>query len=134
MSVVLAAVARCSPSARIRSSSQRSYLAAVTPELVRVDLAAHRLPNRLVLPGAGRSASPALGLEWMLDGAPPLVPRSQRSRSRGSCCCSGSFDGMGMGDVKLAAALGLASPTVAIAVLTPVIAFLVGGIAARRSC
>ena len=32
------------------------YLAAVTPELVRVDLREHRLPNRLVLPGV------ALGL------------------------------------------------------------------------
>jgi prepilin signal peptidase PulO-like enzyme (type II secretory pathway) len=37
---------------------------------------------------------------------------------------------MGMGDVKLAAALGLASPTLAIALGSPLIAFLLGGVVA----
>jgi leader peptidase (prepilin peptidase)/N-methyltransferase len=36
--------------------------------------------------------------------------------------------GMGMGDVKLGAALGLASWTPAVAVRSPVIAFLIGGL------
>jgi leader peptidase (prepilin peptidase)/N-methyltransferase len=36
--------------------------------------------------------------------------------------------GMGMGDVKLATALGLASWSLSVAVLSPVVAFLVGGV------
>jgi leader peptidase (prepilin peptidase)/N-methyltransferase len=98
-------------------------LAAVTPELVRVDLREHRLPNRMVVPGivaglvaavAGWSALPVLagvafaGFLWLL----------------------GLRGGVGMGDVKLAALLGLASPTLAVAVAAPLVAFLLGGVAA----
>jgi len=36
--------------------------------------------------------------------------------------------GMGLGDVKLVAVIGLASPTLAIAVLAPLAAFVLGGI------
>jgi leader peptidase (prepilin peptidase)/N-methyltransferase len=38
--------------------------------------------------------------------------------------------GMGMGDVKLAAVLGLASPTSVIAFASPLLAFLLGGVVA----
>jgi leader peptidase (prepilin peptidase)/N-methyltransferase len=38
--------------------------------------------------------------------------------------------GMGMGDVKLAAVLGLASPTATVAIASPLLAFLTGGVAA----
>ena len=40
--------------------------------------------------------------------------------------------GIGMGDVKLAALLGLASPTMAIALVAPLAGFLLGGIVASR--
>ena len=99
------------------------YLAAVTPELARVDLREHRLPNRMVVPGLavglvacalGRSAVPVLaalafgGFLWLL----------------------GIAGGIGMGDVKLAALIGLGSPSLAIAVTAPLAAFVLGGVAA----
>jgi leader peptidase (prepilin peptidase)/N-methyltransferase len=99
------------------------YIAAVAPELTRVDLREHRLPNRMVLPGlvAGVIAA-ALG--WSLV---PLVAALAYAGLLGILAIAG---GIGMGDVKLAALLGLASPTLAVAVAAPLAAFVLGGVAA----
>jgi leader peptidase (prepilin peptidase)/N-methyltransferase len=124
-------------------------LAAVAPRLVRVDLAEHRLPNRLVTPallagvvGFGLSwlapswlalSWPALSWpapSWPAPGVPALVPLLAGAIYAGALFMLALAGGMGMGDVKLAAALGLASPTAAIALTSPVLAFVFGGVAA----
>ncbi|MES1212859.1 MAG: hypothetical protein ABUT11_04865, partial [Leifsonia sp.] len=48
-------------------------LAAVTPPLARVDLAEHRLPNRMVVPALLAGVA-GLGLSWLGSGVPPVVP------------------------------------------------------------
>ena len=106
------------------------YLAAVTPELVRIDLREHRLPNRIVRAGNRRRARGGRALVGR-DGEPPLVPLVAALATRGSArSCSRLGGGIGMGDVKLAALIGLASPTIAIALAAPLAAFLLGGVAA----
>lgn len=104
-------------------------VAAVAPPLARVDLAEHRLPNRLVLPALAAGVV-GLGVGWLVSGVPPLVPLLAAAIYAGLLFVFALFGGMGMGDVKLAAALGLAAPTVTIAVLSPLLAFLLGGVAA----
>ena len=104
-------------------------VAAVAPALVRVDLAEHRLPNRLVVPAIAAGGAGLL-LSWPVSGELPLVPLLAALIYGGVLFVLALFDGMGMGDVKLAAALGLASPTVMVALASPLIAFLLGGIAA----
>ncbi len=105
------------------------YVAAVAPELSRIDLAEHRLPNRLVVPGLVVGVLAAAG-SWATNGTPPLVPLVAGVAYGGLLFVFALFGGMGMGDVKLAAVLGLASPTVAIAIASPLIAFLIGGVVA----
>lgn len=104
-------------------------VAAVAPPLARVDLAEHRLPNRLVVP-ALLAGVVALGASWLVSGVPPLIPLLAGASYAGVLFVLALFGGMGMGDVKLAAALGLASPTLAIALGSSLLAFLVGGVAA----
>ena len=104
-------------------------VAAVAPSLVRVDLAEHRLPNRLVVPALIAGVA-GLGLSWPASGAPPLVPLIAGAGYGGVLLVLALFGGVGMGDVKLAATLGLASPTLAVAVLSPLLAFLAGGVGA----
>lgn len=101
------------------------YLAAVTPELVRVDLREHRLPNRLVLPGIAIGLA-AAAIQWAETGT--LVPLIAGTAYFTFLFVLNLTGGMGMGDVKLGAVLGLASSTTALAVLSPVIAFLLGGL------
>lgn len=105
------------------------YVAAVAPELTRIDLAEHRLPNRLVVPGliVGLLAA---GGSWATTGVFPLVPLVAAVAYAGVLFLFALGGGLGMGDVKLAAALGLASPTSVIAVASPLLAFLLGGVAA----
>jgi leader peptidase (prepilin peptidase)/N-methyltransferase len=103
------------------------YLAAVTPWLVASDIRRHRLPNVLVLPGVGIGLLACAG-EWLASGRPPLVPLIAGAAYCGFLLLLNLVGGMGMGDVKLAAALGLASWNLSVAVLSPVVAFLVGGI------
>ncbi len=102
------------------------YVAAVAPELTRIDLAEHRLPNRLVVPGLGVGLLAAAG-SWATTGAPPVVPLVAALAYGGLLFLFALGGGMGMGDVKLAAVLGLASPTTTVAIASPVLAFLVGG-------
>ncbi|WP_213813771.1 A24 family peptidase [Glaciihabitans sp. dw_435] len=103
------------------------YLAAITPALVRTDLREHRLPNRLVVPGIAIGAL-TIAATWVDSGSPPLVPLVAAACYSGFLLALSWRGGMGAGDVKLAAALGLASWTPTVAVLSPVIAFLAGGI------
>jgi leader peptidase (prepilin peptidase) / N-methyltransferase len=104
------------------------YLGAVSPLLVRVDLREHRLPNRVVLPAIALGLLACAG-EWMLSGRIPAVPLVAALAYSGFLLVFSLLGGMGMGDVKLAAALGLASQNLSVAILSPVLAFLAGGIA-----
>jgi len=105
------------------------YVAATAPELSRIDLTEHRLPNRLVVPGLGLGVLAAAG-SWVTTGVPPLVPLLAALGYAGLLFLFALGGGMGMGDVKLAAVLGLAAPTATVAIASPVIAFLTGGVAA----
>jgi leader peptidase (prepilin peptidase)/N-methyltransferase len=104
-------------------------LAVVAPELVRIDVAEQRLPNRLVLPTLGLGVV-AFAAGWVVSGAPSVVPAVAAVAVGGGFVVLALFGGIGMGDAKLAAALGLASPTVGIALLSPLLAFTIGGVAA----
>ena len=103
-----------------------TYLAAVTPWLVAIDVREHRLPNVLVLPGVGVGLLAGAG-EWVESGRLPMAPLLAGCAYPGFLLVMHLVGGMGMGDVKLGAALGLASWSPSIAILSPVVAFLVGG-------
>jgi leader peptidase (prepilin peptidase) / N-methyltransferase len=105
------------------------YLAAVAPALTATDLREHRLPNRVVLPGIAVGLS-AAALSWLATGIQPVVPLAAGAAFALFLLLLGIRGGMGMGDVKLAAVIGLASPTLTVAVLAPLLAFLAGGVAA----
>jgi len=104
-------------------------LAVVTPWLAGIDIREHRLPNRLVVPAILAGILSCVG-EWIVAGDPPIVPLVTGAGYPAFLLMLRVTGGMGMGDVKLGAALGLASWNVSIAVLSPVIAFLVGGLVA----
>ena len=104
-------------------------LAAVAPQLVAIDLAEHRLPNRLVVP-ALTAGVVGLAVGWVAGGDPPIVPALAAAVGGGVFLVLAVFGGVGMGDAKLVAALGLASPTVGVAILSPLLAFTLGGVAA----
>jgi leader peptidase (prepilin peptidase)/N-methyltransferase len=103
-------------------------IAAVAPPLVRADVAEHRLPNRLVIP-ALLSGLAGLAVSWLATGSAPLLPLLAAAGFAGFLLLFAMAGGMGMGDVKLSAALGLAAPTLSVAILSPVLAFLLGGVA-----
>ena len=105
------------------------YLAAVTPWLLAIDIREHRLPNGFVVPALAAGVVACAG-EWIATGRPPLVPVSAGVAYAGFLLLLHAVGGMGMGDVKLGGALGLASWNLTIAVLSPVIAFLIGGLVA----
>jgi leader peptidase (prepilin peptidase)/N-methyltransferase len=105
------------------------YLAAVTPWLAATDIREHRLPNVLVVPAI------AIGLvtcaaEWINTAHPPLTPLIAGIAYPAFLLLLHLTGGMGMGDVKLGAALGLSSWSAPVAILSPVVAFLVGGFVA----
>lgn len=103
------------------------WLAIVTPRLVDVDLAQHRLPDAVVLPGY-----PVVLAALALDGRDPLPALLEGGAYGLVLLLLHVAGGMGLGDVKLAPLLGaLASGLVpGGALLALVIAFLAGGIAA----
>lgn len=107
------------------------YVAAITPELVRIDRAERRLPNRIVIPGYGIAAV-ALTLQWAITATPPVVPVVAGIGTFAVLFVLAIVGGMGMGDVKLGGVLGLAAGSVGItaAVLSLVMAFVLGGMAA----
>ena len=105
-------------------------VAAVTPALVRLDLRERRLPNRMVVP-AIVVALLAVGLGWLVTGEPPVIPLLSGAAYFVFLLILALFGGMGMGDVKLAAALGLAAGGLgaSVALVSPLLAFLAGGVA-----
>ncbi|MEO6825926.1 MAG: prepilin peptidase [Microbacteriaceae bacterium] len=105
------------------------YLAAVTGELCRVDVAEHRLPNAILLPGY---ALAAVALVWlaMLAAEAVVVPLAAGAGFLSFLLVMNLAGGVGMGDVKLAGLLGigLGSLGLTAAVAGPVLAFVTGGI------
>jgi leader peptidase (prepilin peptidase) / N-methyltransferase len=104
-------------------------LAAVTPALVIIDQRDHRLPNTLVVPMIAVGLL-ACGGEWFATAKPPTTPLLAGATYAAFLYILTLVGGMGMGDVKLGAALGFAAWTPAVAVLGPVVAFLAGGLVA----
>lgn len=107
------------------------YLAAVSPALTRIDLAEHRLPNRLVLPGYAAATVTVL-LSWVSTGLVPLAALAAGAAYFAFLLLLNLAGGMGMGDVKLGGVLGLILGTISVdaAVLGPLMAFLSGGLVA----
>lgn len=108
-----------------------AWLAAVTPRLVAVDLAEHRLPDAIVLPGYPAVLAAVLLDSWSRGVAPagPVLA---------GLACGLVFlllhaaGGMGLGDVKLAPLLGAlaAAALPGGALVWLFLAFLLGGIGA----
>ena len=108
-----------------------AWLAVVSPRLAAVDLAEHRLPDRIVLPGYPVAAA-ALILDAWTGGADPAAACVAGAVYGGLLLVLHLAGGMGLGDVKLAPLLGAltAAAVPGGAVLAVVLAFLVGGVAA----
>src|SRR3954471_18643936 len=107
-----------------------AYLAAVTPELVRIDLAEHRLPDALTLPGFAAALAGAAGGAAMGQPILPILAAAAAVLVLFLLLALGG--GMGLGDVKLAGALALVlgalgAPAVLLALVG---AFLPGGLGA----
>lgn len=107
------------------------WLAVVTPRLVAVDLAEHRLPDAIVLRGYPVVLAAAVADRWAAgaDALPVLAAGAGVGLVLLLLHVAG---GMGFGDVKLAPLLGVVTEaaTPGGAVLATVLAFLVGGVAA----
>jgi leader peptidase (prepilin peptidase)/N-methyltransferase len=108
-----------------------AWLAWVTPRLVAIDLAEHRLPDAIVLPGYPAVLATVLLQSWASDDEPMGAVLA------GAGCglvflLLHAAGGMGLGDVKLAPLLGaltaLAMPGGAL--VWVVLTFLAGGAAA----
>lgn len=106
------------------------YLAAVTPALCDSDLRHHRLPNRLQLPAYGVLLV-ALGIRAMQLSQVPWVALLSGVAYFAFMLVLSIAGGMGMGDVKLAGALGLSAGMFGLdaAIVSPLLAFLAGGAA-----
>ena len=107
------------------------WLAVVTPRLVAIDLAEHRLPDAIVLPGYPVVLTAVLLQAWTTGRAPAGAVLA------GLGCglvllLLHVVGGMGFGDVKLAPLLGAltAAALPGGAVLWLVLAFLLGGVGA----
>lgn len=107
------------------------YLAVVTSELCRVDLAEHRLPNALVLPGYAFAAIGAV-FGWLATGRPPTGAAVATLAVGGFFALLAVTGGVGMGDVKLSAVLALAggAASVLVVVGTLVLGFITAGFGA----
>jgi len=107
------------------------YLAVVTPELCRVDLAEHRLPNALVVPGI-LVAVVGVTFGGLADSRVPVTAVVSTLALAGFFALLAVAGGIGMGDVKLSAALAMAGGGVSalIVVGTAVLGFLLAGVAA----
>ena len=107
------------------------YLAAVTPALWAIDVREHRLPDRLVLPGY-LVATLSIALVTLVTGVLPVGALVSGGAYLALTLVLSVAGGMGLGDVKLSGVLGLAagslSPTAAL--VSPVAAFVAGGVAA----
>ncbi|WP_085510486.1 prepilin peptidase [Plantibacter flavus] len=83
------------------------WLACITPPLVRIDVTERRLPNRLVLPALA-IAVPLTAVDAAMRGVAPLQPLLMGFAVGAVLYVCAVFGGLGMGDVKLGALLGLA--------------------------
>lgn len=103
------------------------WLAVVTPRMIAVDIAEHRLPDAVVLP----ALAVALGAVLLdaRNGSVAVVAALAYGLLLLVLHLAG---GMGLGDVKLAPALGLLAGAIgpATALAAPLLAFLAGGMAA----
>jgi leader peptidase (prepilin peptidase)/N-methyltransferase len=106
------------------------YLAVVTPRLCVVDVAEHRLPNRLVLPGYPIALLAVLAA-WVLAERSPLLSVSAGAGYFLFLLILSLIGGVGMGDVKLAGVLGvtLGLVSTSAALTGPLLGFLFGGFA-----
>ncbi len=107
------------------------YLAAVTPTLCAIDAVERRLPNSLVLPGYLVAAA-GIVAHWIVSGEFSTVAVVSGVVYFVVMLAFAVAGGMGMGDVKLAGVLGLSAGLVSAtaAVVSPLVAFVLGGIAA----
>ena len=107
------------------------YLAAVTPTLCAVDALERRLPNRLVLPGYLVAIAGGVA-HWIVTGQLAVVAVVSGAAYFAFMLAFAAAGGMGMGDVKLAGVLGLSAGLLGLgtAIISPVAAFLLGGVAA----
>lgn len=107
-----------------------AYLAVVTIPLVRIDWKTHKLPNVWVLPGYIALVVAWIGV-WMTTGEYPMLPAISAAGYFTFMLLLSYGGGMGMGDVKLAGLLGGAAGLISVpaAILSPVLAFLAGGVA-----
>ncbi|RRJ86422.1 prepilin peptidase [Gulosibacter macacae] len=107
------------------------WVALVTPKLVVTDLAEHRLPNDLVMPGWG-VAGVALVVAWLEAGEFPLVTLLTSVAALVVLIGLGLAGGFGMGDAKLAVPLtvGLLLVHPMHAAVGALAAIVTGGVAA----
>ncbi|XUK63219.1 Peptidase-A24 domain-containing protein [Plantibacter sp. RU18] len=82
------------------------WLAIITPILVRTDILTRRLPNRIVLPALA-VAMPLTALDAVVRRAPVWEALCASLVVGGALYACAVFGGLGMGDVKLGALLGL---------------------------
>jgi len=110
------------------------YLAAVTPTLCAIDAVERRLPNSLVLPGYLVAAA-GIVAHWIVSGEFSTVAVVSGVLYFVVMLAFAVAGGMGMGDVKLAGVLGISAGLVSAtaAVVSPLVAFVLGGIAAIRA-
>jgi leader peptidase (prepilin peptidase)/N-methyltransferase len=103
------------------------WLALVTPRLIAVDIAEHRLPDVIVLPALVVAAASVL-----VDGRDLPTAIAAAGGYGLLLLLLHLLGGMGLGDVKLAPALGLLTGAMGplAAVASPLLAFLTGGLAA----
>lgn len=108
-----------------------AYLAVVTIPLVRIDWKTHKLPNAWVMPGYAAIAIAWIGV-WVSSGEYPMIPAISAAGYFTFMLLLSYGGGMGMGDVKLAGVLGGASGLFGVpaAILSPVLGFVAGGLAA----
>ncbi|MBI5161315.1 MAG: prepilin peptidase [Micrococcales bacterium] len=100
-------------------------LAAVAPELALVDAREHRLPNRMTFPALAVAAAGVLA-SVVADGDSTAAIAG--AAYGGGMLLLAVLGGVGMGDAKLAALIGLACPTSLLALGAPVLGLLAGGI------
>ena len=108
-----------------------AYLAVVTIPLVRIDWKSHKLPNSWVMPGYIALVIAWAGV-WISTGEYPMIPAIAVAGYFTFMLLLSFGGGMGMGDVKLAGLLGGAAGLISVpaAILSPVLAFIAGGLVA----
>ncbi|MEN9751738.1 MAG: hypothetical protein RLZZ600_785 [Actinomycetota bacterium] len=108
-----------------------AYIALVTAPLTVIDVRVHRLPNRLVVPGLALAALCG-AWEWGSSGWTNPRPLLCGALYFAFMLVLGLLGGLGMGDVKLAGVLGVASGFLGwqSAVASLMLAFIFGGLVA----